>query len=368
MVKILVFGMTENPGGIESVIMNYYRRIDRSRIQFDFLCNTEVVAYESEIKALGGTIYRIPARRDGRKRFCHALDAFMRQNAARYHAIWVNVCSLANIDYLKYARKYGIQKRIIHCHNADNGDSMLRGLLHRMNRLWISSLATDFWSCSDDASHWFYSDRIMRSGKYRMIYNAVDPARFLPDPQIRDEYRRQFGCGDKIVIGHIGRFHFQKNHKFVLQIFSELKKLEESAVLWLVGQGELLEEMKQEAKVLHIEKDVIFLGVRSDIPQLYQAMDAFLFPSVFEGLPVVLLEAQANGLPCLISDTIPKEIKVNANFHAKSLNASASDWAQLLLQMIRTEGRDTGRAFQQSPYNIEKQTLLLETLLLSGRE
>lgn len=366
MIKILVFGMTENPGGIESVIMNYYRRIDRSRIQFDFLCNTEVVAYESEMKALGGTIYRIPARRDGRKRFSQALDAFMRQNASQYHAIWVNVCSLANIDYLKYARKYGIGKRIIHCHNADNGDSILRGLLHRMNRFRISFLATDYWSCSDAASHWFYSRRIMDSGRYRLIYNAVDPVPFLPDREIREEYRKRLGCGDKIVIGHVGRFHFQKNHRFVLQVFSELKKLEAQAVLWLAGQGELLEEMRQEAKRLHIENDVMFLGVRSDIPQLYQAMDAFLFPSVFEGLPIVLLEAQANGLPCLISDTIPKEIKINANLHVKSLKAPAADWAQLLLQMVRTEGRDSSGAFLQSPYNIEKQTRQLETLL-SGK-
>ena len=134
MKKVLVFGMTENPGGVESVIMNYYRAMDRSRVQLDFLCNSDTVAYEEEIVALGGTVYKIPARRDGRRAFHQALDAFMAQHAREYCAIWVNVCSLANIDYLKAAKKYGIPKRIIHCHNAANGDSFLRGLLHRYNR------------------------------------------------------------------------------------------------------------------------------------------------------------------------------------------------------------------------------------------
>ena len=262
MIKILVFGITENPGGVESVIMNYYRSLDREKIQFDFLCNTETVAYETEILQLGGTVYRIPARRDERKAFFDALDQFMRDHASEYHGIWVNVCSLANIDYLVYAKKYGISKRIIHCHNADNGDSFLRGLLHRFNRLRIRRVATDFWSCSDEASKWFYGAGMTKNLNYRYITNAIDPGKFVMDKAVRADYRKKLSVEKKLVIGHIGRFHFQKNHRFVLEVFREVRKLRSEAELLLIGQGELTEEIKKAAETMGISDSVQFLGVR----------------------------------------------------------------------------------------------------------
>lgn len=363
MKRVLVFGITENPGGVESVIMNYYRRIDRDKIQFEFLCNTKIVAYEEEIKSLRGIIHRIPARRDGRKEFAEALETFMQENAQKYCAIWVNVCSLANIDYLKAAKKFGIPKRIIHCHNADNGDSFLRGQLHKMNRAQINKYATDFWSCSDEASKWFFGEKNMRSEKYKLIYNAVDPDKFLPDADVREKYRKKLNCEDKIVIGHIGRFHFQKNHKFVLEIMRDLVKAEKNVELLLIGQGELMEEMKTKVSDYGLEENVQFLGVRSDIPQLYQAMDLFLFPSVFEGLPIVLLEAQANGLPCVVSDTITKQIQINENLYFKKLTDTSEDWADFILNTALKKGRVTQDKFLKSPYNIKLQTEILEKLL-----
>lgn len=363
MKTVLVFGITDNPGGVESVIMNYYRRIDREKIQFEFLCNTQIVAYENEIEDLGGVIHRIPARRDGRKQFAEALDAFMRKNADKYCAIWVNVCSLANIDYLKAARRFGIPKRIIHCHNADNGDSFLRGQLHKMNRLLIDAYATDFWSCSNEASKWFFGEKNMRSPKYRLIYNVVDPDCFVPDTGVREEYRRKLGCENKIVIGHIGRFHFQKNHTFVIEIMKAMKRKRDDIELLLIGQGERMEEIKKKVCEDGLKDNVQFLGVRSDIPQLYQAMDIFLFPSFFEGLPIVLLEAQANGLPCVISDSITEEIKVNDNLYFRSLEDTPEMWADFIINTALPEGRTTQEAFLASGYNIKLQTEKLEKLL-----
>lgn len=365
MKKILVFGITENPGGVESVIMSYYRSIDRNQIQFDFLCNTEEVAYEDEIKALGGTVYRIPARRDGRRIFYQALDRFMREHASEYHGIWVNVCSLANIDYLVYAKKYGISKRIIHCHNAENGDSFLRGMLHRLNRFRVKQVATDFWSCSDEASRWFFGSGFEKNKNYRYVTNAIDPYKFAANESVRSEYRRKLSVEDKFVVGHIGRFHFQKNHKFVLEVFRELKNIRPEAELLLIGQGDLMQETRQLAETMQIADSVQFLGVRSDIPQLYQAMDVFLFPSIFEGLPIVLLEAQANGLPCLISDRITSKIGVNRNLYRKRLDDSAKDWAASLVDAASEPGRIVPTDFYESPFNIEKQVKLLETLLSS---
>lgn len=363
MKTVLVFGITDNPGGIESVIMNYYRRIDREKIQFEFLCNTQIVAYEEEINSLGGIIHRIPARRDGRKQFEEALDKFMEENARRYCAIWVNVCSLANIDYLKAAKKFGIPKRIIHCHNADNGDSFLRGQLHKINRLRIDRFATDFWSCSDEASQWFFGEKNIKSSKYRLIYNAVDPDKFRPDSEIRKEYRNELACEGKLVIGHIGRFHFQKNHEFVIAVMRALKKKEKNVELLLIGQGELMDAIQKKVGESGLTKEVQFLGVRSDVAQLYQAMDVFLFPSVFEGLPVVLLEAQANGLPCVISDNITKKIKINDNLYFRSLEETPEKWADFILNTAAERGRVSQEKFLHSNYNIILQTEKLERLL-----
>ena len=363
MKKVLVFGMTENPGGVESVIMNYYRAMDRSQVQFDFLCNSQTVAYEDEIQALGGVIYKIPARRDGRGAFAQALDQLMATHAGEYSAIWVNVCSLANIDYLKAAKKYGIPKRIIHSHNAANGDSFLRGLLHLYNRRVVRKLATDYWSCSDEASRWFFGADIMHHPRYRVIPNAIDATRYAPDPAQRQEYRRMLGVEDALVVGHVGRFHVQKNHSFLLHVAAQMKCLEPKTQLLLVGQGSEMESIRGLTAQLELEDTVQFLGVRSDLEGLYQAMDVFVFPSKSEGLGVVLLEAQANGLPCVTSDVVPHQVKVNDNLHFLPLEDGAQKWASFILNQAVRQGRVGQEQFMNSPYNMARQAQLVQDLL-----
>ncbi len=363
MKKVLVFGMTENPGGVESVIMNYYRAMDRTQVQFDFLCNSQTVAYEEEIVSLGGTVYKIPARRDGRRAFSQALDHFMVRHAGEYCAIWVNVCSLANIDYLKAAKKYGIPKRIIHCHNAANGDSFLRGLLHRVNRRTVRRVATHFWSCSDGACPWFYGAPASQLPHYQLITNAIDPAQFAPDGHIRTEYRRKLGCENHLVVGHVGRFHFQKNQSFVLDVVAELVRMGQPVKALLAGQGEDLAAMQEKARALGLGERVTFLGVRSDTAQLYQAMDVFLFPSRFEGLPMALLEAQANGVPCVVSDAIVPEIQVNTNLYRLSLEDSPEVWARCVVERAVQAGRVDQEKFLRSPYDVNRQARRLQELL-----
>ena len=168
MKRILVFGITDFPGGIESVIMNYYRNIDKNKIQFDFLCNTE--------------------------------NNFFKNYYNKYDAIWVNVCSLANIDYLKIAKKYNIKTRIIHCHTSQNMDSKLRGILHKFNKLFLKKYATDFWSCSASSSSWFYSKSIMNSNKFKIIKNAIDLDKFIFNNKIREEYRRDMKIDDDTIV------------------------------------------------------------------------------------------------------------------------------------------------------------------------
>jgi len=215
MYNVLVFGMTENPGGVESFLMNYYRRIDLERFHFDFLCNSyDPVAFEDEIHRMGGRTIHFTSRRRNPLRFKRELESFFVKHAGEYQAIWVNVNSLANIDYLKLAVKYGIPKRIIHSHNAQNMDTKLRGMLHEANRSKLGKYATDFWACSDYAAKWFYAGRGGK-GELRhpavVIRNAIDVEKIQAGIALRKEIRAKLGWEDACILTCIGRLHFQKN-------------------------------------------------------------------------------------------------------------------------------------------------------------
>ncbi|OLR62927.1 hypothetical protein BHF69_09690 [Anaerostipes sp. 992a] len=363
--KILVFGMTNNPGGVESVIMNYYRNINREKIQFDFLCNSQVVAYEDEIKSLGGKIYKITARKDNYFKFKRELRAFMSGNAFKYSAIWVNICSLVNIDYLIFAKKYGITRRIIHCHNSDNDAGFIKSCVHKFNKMRIGKIATDFWSCSEEASPWFFDKTVIQGEAYKIITNAIDVKKYKQNDALRKKYRSEFGLENNIVVGHVGRFHFQKNHKFLIDIFEELVKRNSQYHLLLVGQGELEEEIKKIVKEKGLMKQVSFTGVRMDVENLYQMMDIFVLPSVFEGLGIVALEAQAASLPCLLADTVPPIVKVNDNVEFLALNQKIDLWADRIEQLIQESDKKWMNKLEVSEFNIETQVRNFERMLFN---
>ena len=338
MVKILVFGMTENPGGVESFLMNYYRRMDRSRFQLDFLCNSfEPVAFEDEILAMGGHTFHFTSRRKNPVRFHRELSAFFRAHAREYQAIWVNVNSLANIDYLKYAKKYGIPKRIIHSHNAQNMDTRLRGLLHERNRGKVGKYATDFWACSRYAAKWFYAGPGGK-GPLRhpavIIRNAIDVEKIQAGIVSRDALRKSLGWEDNYILICVGRLHFQKNQKFAIDTFAELLPRMPDARLLLIGQGEDEEMLRAHAKELELGETVHFAGVVEDVPAWLGAADFFLFPSVFEGLGIAGLEGQAAGLPTLASaHVIPGDIQVTDLLKFYPLERGAAKWADRISRM-----------------------------------
>lgn len=332
MKRILVFGMTENPGGIESVIMNYYRHFDKNKVCLDFLCNTETVAYEEEIKKIGGNIYKITARSKNYTAYKKDINSFFKNNANRYDAIWVNVCSLANIDYLKYAKKYGIKTRIVHCHNSQNMDSFLRGLLHKYNKLFLKKYATDFWSCSENASSWFYSKRIISSNKFFVMNNAIEYDKFKFNEQIRKKVRKAMKLDNLLVFGNVGRLHFQKNQAFALRVFSKYLKCNSNAVFLLIGDGEDKDKLLKLAKELSISDKVFFLGVRDDVAQLLQAIDILLFPSLFEGLSLSLIEAQASKTLVFTSTNVSSETKMSDSIFYIDL-ANEDEWInQIVIQ------------------------------------
>lgn len=353
MKKILVFGMTDNPGGIESVIMNYYRKIDREKIQFDFLSNSPYIVYEDEIKSLGGKIYLITARKKNYFKFRQELKEFMLRHAVEYEAIWVNVCTLSNIDYLISAKKYGIPKRIIHCHNSSNDGGRVKYCIHQYNKKRLSKYATYFWSCSEEASPWFFNDKVIKKTNYKVIANAIDVKKYMKDEIIRKQYREELNVQEKIVIGHVGRFHFQKNHQLLIKVFKCLAERNEKYHLLLVGQGELEQEIKDIVEKENLNQRVTFLGARNDVDKIYQAMDLFMLPSQFEGLGIVALEAQAALLPCVLSDGVPEIVKVNDNVKFVSLNETPEYWANVAEKMLK-ESQPINKLIT-SEYNIDMQ-------------
>ena len=329
--KVLVFGITDNPGGIESVIMNYYRTFDKNKIQLDFLCNTEKVAYENEIKKLGGKIYRIVARSKNYRKYKQQMKDFFSKNSKEYDCIWVNVCSLANIDYLKYAKRFNIKKRIIHCHNSQNMDSFLRGILHRINRLIIRKYATDFWSCSTSASKWFYSNSIIMSSKYRLINNAINLKKYNFDEAKRQNYRKDLKIHDKIVLCNVGRLHFQKNQDFLIDVFKEFTEIQENSILLLVGEGEDRAKLERKIKKYELDHKIKMLGLQSDVSKILQGSDIFVMPSLFEGLSLSLIEAEASGLPVFVSDAISSESRMSEYYYELPLTKSAKEWANYIM-------------------------------------
>ena len=367
MKKILVFGMTENPGGIESFLVNYYRNINKELFQFDFLCNSHnPVAYEDELKSLGANVYHITARSMNRFLYWKELNEVFKEHCGEWDAIWVNVCSLANIDYLIVAKKYGILKRIIHSHNSQNMDSRLRGLLHLWNKRHISKYATDYWACSEEAANWFYDSSVIK--EVVIIHNAIDVERMKFDIDKRNDLRKKLSIDDKYVIGNIGRLHFQKNQEFAIEVFERYHTKHPDSVLIFVGQGENEEVLKEKVEEYKMCDDVRFVGIQKDIQAWLSCFDLFLFPSRFEGLSVAAMEAQSNSLPVLASkNVIPEEVKMNDNFIFLDLDAGAETWCECIEKMRnmkRLDYQTVKTNFVENGYDINTEVSKLERLLV----
>ena len=366
--KVLIFGMNENPGGVESFLMNYVRRFDQTKLHVDFLCNSmNPIAYEEELVQRGASIFHITARSQNPFKYYGEIHHFFKEHAKDYDALWVNINSLANIDYLKLAKKYGIPVRIVHSHNSQNMDSRLQGKLHNHNKKRIANWATDFWACADKAAAWFYEGEILKQSK--IIPNAIDIEASCFSEAARQSIRQQYQLQDAYVIGNVGRLHFQKNQDFILRVFAELVKLKPKARLVLIGQGDDETMLKTLADELGVADKVIFAGVQNNVSEWLSAFDLFFFPSKFEGLPLAPFEAQANGLPVLVSEEgVPQEIKINPNVYFASLAKSSQDWAKLIEKLSEQDSRlseqEIARHFQDSGYDIRHAAQRLENDLL----
>ncbi len=324
-------------GGIETLVMNLYRHIDRERLLFDFLVHRPQEGfYEPEIRSYGGKVFRTPPFNPAKmKPFKDAcMDVFT--NHPEYKVLHAH--QELNLWTLDYAHQAGIPTRIAHSHNAKTVIN-LKYFFFLYEKMFIKKHCTDMFMCSTPAGEWSYGKKAVQEGKVRFIKNGIETDRFKFDEKTRRELREELGVGDKIVIGHIGRFMQQKNHTFLLEIFKSIHDKNPNTVLALCGEGRLEDDIKKKATELGILNDIIFLGVRNDTNRVYQAYDLFLFPSLWEGLPLTGIEAQTAGLPVLMSDIITPETIVTDNVTTFSLSQSAETWANKALELVENHKR-----------------------------
>lgn len=357
-------------GGVEAVVMNYYRNIDHEKIQFDFICDDDStnIPYD-EIEKMGGKVILIPPYQKIFK-YHKELKRVLKEGKYQIVHSHINTLSVFSLFAAKCAK---VPVRIAHSHSTTNKKEKNKNFIKQILRPFSKLFATDYMCCSELAGRWLFGDKEYDKGNVYLLNNAIDLEKFKYDENIRNEKRKELNIADDtMVIGHVGRFVEQKNHRFLIDIFNEIHKQKEKSILLLVGQGPLMEEIKEKVKKLGLEKQVIFLGQRNDINELYQAFDVFCLPSLYEGLPVVGVEAQATGLLCLFSDDMTKETKVLDTTKFISLSYSAKKWADLLLSnCVKFERRNTESEITRNNFNIKKEKAKLEEkykILLDWRE
>lgn len=346
-------------GGVESVVMNYYRNIDRNKVQFDFLCSESStdIPYE-EIEKLGGRVFIVPNYTKVVK-YQKELQKIFKEN--NYKIVHSHISTMS-VFPLRAAKKAGVPIRIAHSHSTTNMKEKKKNLLKQVLRPFSRVYATDYMCCSELAGRWLFGNKEYDKGNIYLLNNAIDLDKFKYNESLRKEKRKGLGINDDtLVIGHVGRFVEQKNHRFLIDIFNEIHKKNNNSVLLLAGQGPLMDEIKNKVISLKLEKNVKFLGQRNDIDKLYQAFDVFLLPSLYEGLPVVGVEAQATGLLCELSNDMTKEIKVLDTTRFISLNTSAEEWATIILDdYSKFKRHDTTSEITKNNFNIKNETSKLE--------
>lgn len=359
-IRVLQVVPAMNAGGMETFIMNVYRAIDRRKVQFDFLYHYDMPCfYDEEIASLGGRIYKLSVRQDNNlPRYLRGLRCFFAAHP-EYRVLHGHYSGFG-MFYNPAARRAGITVRAGHSHNTSYEKGLV-GFLDRCMSFFFVYGLTDRFACGQKAGQALYRGR-----PFVFLPNGVDAAAFAPDAAARERVRARLGLGpDDLLFGQIGRFTPQKNHAFLLELFAEIAHRSPRAALVLLGNGPLLEETRQRAAALGLGGRVHFAGVQRDTRAYYSAMDAFLLPSLFEGLPVVLVEAQAAGLPCFVSDTVDPSAAFCSGVRFLPLG-SAKAWADAALAAPLARNPDALAQTRAAGYDIVKTAAVLEEFYLSA--
>lgn len=347
-------------GGVESVVMNYYRNIDKTKIQFDFICGSDStdIPYD-EIEKLGGKVILIPPYQ---KVFKYHKELKKVLKDGKYKIVHSHINTLS-VFSLWAAKSAGVPVRIAHSHSTTNKKEKKKNLLKQVLRPFSKLFATDYMCCTEYAGRWLFGDKIFNKGKVNILNNAIDLDKFKYNEELRKQKRKELNISDDtIVIGHIGRFVAQKNHRFLIEIFNDLHKINNNTKLLLIGQGPLEDEMKNLTNKYKISDYVIFLGQRNDVNDLYNAMDIFALPSLYEGLGMVLIEAQCSGIKCIASSVVPKDVCITENINF--LDFDSENWVNYLKGLDNKYSRKAKFNELVNKYDIKKEALKLNQMYL----
>lgn len=364
-IRILQATVSNDKGGLTGYICQNYRYMDKQQVQFDFLTYETELDFRAEFEKMGARFFVVP-KPSHFLAYYQALKQIHSQN--QYKAIHFNI-SYANFIPLLAARLAGFSRIICHSHSTEIDDKrpLVRGIkkcIHYIGRALMPVLADEYLTCSDLAGQWMYPESLRKGPHYHIAKNAIDLEKYCFNPEICNKIRKTLGIGEHIFcIGHVGRFSYQKNHEFLIQVFAELHQQLKDSCLLLIGghmNGDAYYENARDlVQNLHLENSVQFLGIRKDVPNLMQAMDCFVLPSHFEGLPIVGIEAQAAGLPCIVSDQVSREMDVCDNVQFISIDSGASDWVESLLQ-ISKRGRCSTDGLIENGYEIHSAVRQME--------
>ena len=361
-------------GGIQHILMNIYQNMDRSIIQYDFLVRRPkgTFDYEEEINKLGGTVYRLSSPKK------HLVSYFISnyrffKNHPEYTIIQNHICTSIAFFNVIPALLTGRRTIIMHSHNTDWDIKKqlklfkpLIKLFHPLLRMIQNHLTDYFFSISKAAGVWSFGKKVVNSNKHYIIFNGQNLNQFSYNKKRRQDYRNKLHLNGQFVIGHIGRFAEQKNHQFLIHIFEQLVKIKPNAVLMLIGAGEEQVHIKQLVKDQNLSRNVLFLGIRKDIPSLLQVMDVFVMPSLYEGLGNAAIEAQASGLITIVSDVLPEEVKITNLLRPYPLQKSAKEWAIKIINSCQTYKRQQV-SLPNSKYNVRSVATQLQHLYISMR-
>lgn len=367
--RVLQVGMTRNLGGIETYLIEQFRHLDKSKIDYDFVNITGEysICYEDEILASGSKIFKVVSRH--KNPLLHYWQWFniLLQNKGIFDVIVLNTNSLEYVFPLVLGKIFGIPVRVIHSHNSgfENKQGLARRLLVGMNKKLLAWSANLRFACSQFAGQWMFKDN-----PYHVIYNAIDIHKYDADLIVREETRNALGLHTELTLLHVGRFSYQKNHSFLLDIFKEVHRIQPDSVLLLVGdtteESEFLTEVKRKIKAYGLENVVRLLGRRDDVNKIMQAADVLVMPSFFEGLTVVGIEAQASDLPLLLSDTVTKELGLLPSTQFISLEAGPTAWAEAIVNSKQHNRQSRYEELKAAGYDIGNETERVEKLLIDA--
>lgn len=330
MIKVLHLFTTLNNGGVESFLYNYYSNMDRSTIRFDeIVCGEDIGFMEPMFEKLESKIYHVEKFRKNPIKHCILVAKIIKEG--NYDIIHCH--GYKSIIGLIFAKKYGCKVRIIHSHMAYTKENFIEKIIRRLIVFIEKRIATDKFACGIDAAKWLFGNEEYEKGEIEIINNAIDLHNYFYNEEKRKKIRQELNIRDEFVIGNVARLTYQKNQGYLLEIMKEIVKEDPTSKLLLVGEGEDELKLKQMCDKLDISKNVIFLGLREDVADILSAIDIFVLPSKYEGLPVVLAEVQASGLYALVSDTVTDEINVTNTLYYFSLNKSHKEWSEYIVKL-----------------------------------